>query len=536
MTTPITPTVLAVTPYGVAYSPFTVLESELDVLKAGLDALQTQAAMLVVKGSLVCNVKDYGAVGNGVTDDAASIQAALSEGGTTYFPSGTYLIKSALTLRDGCFLQGNPLSSTILLDSTFVAGGSPPYTVGAISNEHYSVSYDDATADSIEIHGIRFHHSGTGQIPATLWFGNIKHLVIDGCDFLTDAIVTGTYTHTQIYLYASYKHVWITNNRMKHECGVLHGLCLLAQNFCGAAGATSVCEDIHVTGNYMSTNCGDEAFNACGENGVFRNATIAHNTFEHVAGGTAAYRFVSIFGSISTPTAYSMVENVAFDNNNFLVDDFTVDVIGLGRTTDTTPMRNISVDDNMILCAAATTGVTRVINKQSAIDNLSVNDNKIYNTGVTAIAVAIYNVGVVEDNIIYGAFSQGITYPDRADGNKITLTSAGIGVYDGTSVTNNTILGAGQGVLCDVTANYSVKNNRIVLAAGTRYCIYGQSVASSAPALTIVGNTLETIAGGQYAILLAGAGVPRIALNNWINGGGTYSSLATANAWTVADG
>lgn len=46
------------------------------------------------------SVKDYGAVGNGVTDDATAIQSALDalkdSGGIIYFPHGTYLIKSAV--------------------------------------------------------------------------------------------------------------------------------------------------------------------------------------------------------------------------------------------------------------------------------------------------------------------------------------------------------------------------------------------------------------------------------------------------------
>lgn len=67
---------------------------------------------VVRHGDLVINVKDapYGAVGDGVTDDTASIQAAItaSVSGTKspiYLPRGTYLISAALTLPDGDNLQ-----------------------------------------------------------------------------------------------------------------------------------------------------------------------------------------------------------------------------------------------------------------------------------------------------------------------------------------------------------------------------------------------------------------------------------------------
>jgi len=52
------------------------------------------------------NVKDstYGAVGNGSTDDKAAIQSAidaLSDGGTVYFPPGTYIVSAALVIGSG---------------------------------------------------------------------------------------------------------------------------------------------------------------------------------------------------------------------------------------------------------------------------------------------------------------------------------------------------------------------------------------------------------------------------------------------------
>jgi len=55
---------------------------------------------------IVFNVKTYGATGNGVTDDTAAINAAItalaaSGGGTLYFPTGIYLISSTLGFGNG---------------------------------------------------------------------------------------------------------------------------------------------------------------------------------------------------------------------------------------------------------------------------------------------------------------------------------------------------------------------------------------------------------------------------------------------------
>ena len=52
------------------------------------------------------SVKDFGAVGDGVTDDTAAIQAAVNAvraagGGTIYFPTGTYLVSTTIDLYQG---------------------------------------------------------------------------------------------------------------------------------------------------------------------------------------------------------------------------------------------------------------------------------------------------------------------------------------------------------------------------------------------------------------------------------------------------
>ena len=51
------------------------------------------------------SVKDFGAVGDGVTDDTAAIQAALNVGGSIFFPKGTYLISDPLIVKSNTTIQ-----------------------------------------------------------------------------------------------------------------------------------------------------------------------------------------------------------------------------------------------------------------------------------------------------------------------------------------------------------------------------------------------------------------------------------------------
>lgn len=66
----------------------------------------------------VVSVKDFGAVGDGVADDTAAIQAALNASYGVYFPSGTYLVSSTLTLRTRHNLKGESAQSTTLQANT----------------------------------------------------------------------------------------------------------------------------------------------------------------------------------------------------------------------------------------------------------------------------------------------------------------------------------------------------------------------------------------------------------------------------------
>lgn len=79
----------------------------------------------------VFNVKDYGAVGDGVALESTAIQAALdaantATGGTVHFPPGTYLINATLTLYSKVALIGDTSRSAVLkanaaLDATMLS-------------------------------------------------------------------------------------------------------------------------------------------------------------------------------------------------------------------------------------------------------------------------------------------------------------------------------------------------------------------------------------------------------------------------------
>ena len=79
-------------------------------LAAGTGATQRTA---LEKFRDVVSVKDFGAVGDGVADDTAAINAALAAHKSVYLPTGTYKTTSPILLNDSNLLNGAGISSVI---------------------------------------------------------------------------------------------------------------------------------------------------------------------------------------------------------------------------------------------------------------------------------------------------------------------------------------------------------------------------------------------------------------------------------------
>ena len=88
---------------------FSLVVGLLMLARAGIVSAQNDIVLPAATG--VINIKtDYGAKGDGVTDDTDAIQRALNENGfafeTIYFPNGTYLVSKTLTWGEAAYQTG----------------------------------------------------------------------------------------------------------------------------------------------------------------------------------------------------------------------------------------------------------------------------------------------------------------------------------------------------------------------------------------------------------------------------------------------
>jgi hypothetical protein len=101
------------------------------------------------------NVKDFGAVGNGVTDDAAAINASIAAAGaraSIYFPAGTYFIKSPIVVhRSNIALFGDGIGVSAILMGQQAGGAS--YAAIDIRTDALGAGIENVTVSSLTIDG-----------------------------------------------------------------------------------------------------------------------------------------------------------------------------------------------------------------------------------------------------------------------------------------------------------------------------------------------------------------------------------------------
>jgi Pectate lyase superfamily protein len=164
------------------------IAAELGVNPSSSYATVTARLNAIVSGSLWINVKDYGAVGDGGTDDRAAIQAALNAvptspnvGGVVYFPVGRYLIGSPglSTTRKNIYLLGEVGGMTNI-------GGTPGAALIAFATNMTMLHIGVPSAedyDGVRIENIGFYNPAANANVVGLRIQNRTSIRLSRCGF-----------------------------------------------------------------------------------------------------------------------------------------------------------------------------------------------------------------------------------------------------------------------------------------------------------------------------------------------------------------
>lgn len=253
------------------------------------------------------NVRDFGATGNGSTDDGPAIQAAIDAASSAQKPlvfnGGTYLIVTAVEIKSNTTIYGSS-GATIFVSKNCVLGPS----IGGVGRAIYTLG----STQNISINGITFQSTKVGLTQAvTIAFQSVTNLNINECQF-TD-FGDGTY-YAQGFILFGGSNVSVTNS--------------VFNNCSGDGGAFSDgTVNFEFRGNVCSNNLdwGFAFSNNCSK------GTVADNLF---------------LSNTSTATGADECTNMVFSGNVSYACEHGVRVARFGATSD--PQQYITITNNVI--------------------------------------------------------------------------------------------------------------------------------------------------------------------------------------------
>lgn len=148
--------------------------------------------------SIWVSVKDYGALGDGATDDTAAIQSAATaaSGGTLYFPAGTYITSNAVTIS----------SNTTII-------GEGPHSIIKSNSLTYTAGYGHRQFHCVGVSKLSFRDIALDSSGMSAWSGGMRSILFQNS---TDYYVERVHFTTNGAATASIgcSNFWIINNKV----------------------------------------------------------------------------------------------------------------------------------------------------------------------------------------------------------------------------------------------------------------------------------------------------------------------------------
>ena len=278
------------------------------------------------------NIKSFGAIGDGITDDTAAIQYAVNQvlDGPLIVPSGTYVINS-INIPSTCKgLVGTSTSGTVFSPSRYLLQNAPLLIINGAQNAAF----------------------GRFSISTPLTSNNVPFQINNGTDVEIFDIDCSESGGDSFYLYFGIR-IKFHNNR--------------AMNYGQQAILAQTCTDSKISGNYCAS------------------AVTANNAIQSIS-GTNNY-FNDNISRTTSPNAVGFCISL-FDENGSICDSnrlFPTGIEGINLQGSS----NCVVSNNEIQCATGHHDFGLSVYAQSAnCTNNVISNNTISNSGKAGIALA----------------------------------------------------------------------------------------------------------------------------------------------------
>lgn len=433
----------------------------------------TKASYSMIDGA-PANVLDFGAVGDGTTNDTAAIQNAINASSAVYFPSGTYL-SDTVTLNQNSFLFGDG-SSTIIKQNTITGASYGTFFAdsGSSSSTINNIVIRDMQMQSPNITSPVFN-----QFQHLISLNGVKNVLIENVDFIGfygDGLYIGS---------------GASASQERHNTNVIVKDCYFdginQQNRNGISVID--CNGFLADGNYFANTTYSTMPGAIdiepdvNTYHVIKDIKIVNNKFYNIGGNVAAIGVHLPGVTYSTPPNGFVIQNNFVDT--FSANGFAFTYILTGGISEATYNFGIFVSNNVFKSGASP--FTLYGAKDAIIySNQFLNFTGSALVGYTSVDDTCLNVSLI-DNLFYYCGSSG----------------AGIGIAVGTckrlTIKGNEFNDCGTGVaasanaidfnVTSTTSSISIIENNFISPNGkTLVAIQKESTHTFTPQTNIYSN------------------------------------------------
>ena len=408
-----------------------------------LDAVDSQLEHKVNKEDLFINVKDFGAKGDGITDDTEAIQKLLDKKVSLYFPKGVYIVKPRenwIHERDANSNAGSNYKNLALKledtnDITITGDNAFIQLQGVITDGSYSPLLKLKNCKNIKIDNLKFtgNKINTINIPNSDIFGNVTTahysvcvMINSGCENIQVTNNIFYDAHACVMLYGSnISNIFIDNNVVD----------VLDNKPCYGVLAKNInnSKDITVSNNIIKNLDGDGI--EFDSNSIYvktkidvipKNIKIFNNTISNVVGvntscglgiGIATGEDMKIYNNIisdcnnagihleynageHSDLPINHLKNIDIYNNTIRnIDTHGIRIMNEGISTHVDCGKNININNNTIdNCRAI--GLFVGCDK---FNNSLILGNNISNSGLSGLRLVYCNNITIAGNNIYNS-------------------------------------------------------------------------------------------------------------------------------------
>jgi len=327
-----------------------ILDASTDITWSDLDATYAlkpdNGARAVGQGELVLNVRNFGAKGDGVTDDTAAIQAANNAAATgdqsVFFPKGTYLA-NVLTISAPLFGVG--VKSVLNAKTLAISAGNVTLRDLKVQSRS-STAINAAHVSDLRLRDVEVSHDSGLNNHLALNAYDVQRLSVTGCKFGIGGLQLSFSTDFHIS-----SNIWdsqyLNTNEQLHVSGQSSGTVVgnsflnTLDNFIDLYSAGHYCA---IVGNRMigcksaagiecKVTMSTDPGNTSGPGNVFEATVIANNVlrdFIPTSTGTRVGIYAEYVDNRATRAFSSAETNRAIIISNNVLENFNVNDPGTG--------------------------------------------------------------------------------------------------------------------------------------------------------------------------------------------------------------